>query len=803
MRRAVVGVVLVLVLFGGVVPSLRADVTGDQVREAIDRAVAYLKRQQQPDGAWPDYLPSRGGPVAVYHGGVTALSTLALLNAGVEPDDDCIRRALKHLRKVKPETTYVTSLQTMVFAKAIPEIDRLLVARNVAWLERVQITEGAARGGWEYADHGRWPDNSNSQFALLALHEAERIGVGVQGQTWRLAKAYWEKGQNPDGSWGYRLDQRSGRTSGLPSGSMTCAGIASLVIASNMVRGTNAQAEGDRIRCCLESKSDDNPIRRGLEWLGSHFAVRSNPFGAREGKVYHLYYLYGVERVGRMTAHRFLGSHDWYREGAEHLLRMKGGAASDHWIGIFNEENTLVATSFALLFLSKGRRPILLSKLKHGGDDDWNRHQSDVGNLTRYVESRWKRDLTWQVVDLKAAKVEDLLESPVLYFSGRNNPLPASAAAQEQLARKLRDYVDRGGFLWVEAYSSGADFDRAFRAFLNERVFPEPEYRLAPLPPEHPIWRTEEAVDAKYVRPLWGIEFGCRTSVVYFPPEASGHVRPSLSCLWELSRRGREEEFSPEVQGQVGAGLSIGINVLAYATNRELKFKDPARPEPVKSQTGGPSGRGRLYVANLRHVGGCDAAPRALLTLLETAGRELNLRVGVEKRELNITDQALFDYPLVFMHGRNAFRLTDAERKQLRTYVERGGTVFANAICASRSFTEAFRREMATIFPDQPLEPVPKDHPLFTADAFGGFDLSTVTRRDPQAKTRNEPLEDILRQVSPELEGVRIGERYGVLFSRYDLSCALEKRDSLECQGYVRADAARIGMNVLLYSLQE
>ena len=42
-----------------------------------------------------------------------------------------------------------------------------------------------------------------------------------------------------------------------------------------------------------------------------------------------------------------------------------------------------------------------------------------------------------------------------------------------------------------------------------------------------------------------------------------------------------------------------------------------------------------------------------------------------------------------------------------------------------------------------------------------------------------------------------------MIFSPYDLSFALEKQDSLECQGYIREDAARIGQNVLLYSLHE
>ena len=92
------------------------------------------------------------------------------------------------------------------------------------------------------------------------------------------------------------------------------------------------------------------------------------------------------------------------------------------------ENNPVIATSMALLFLSKGRRPVLMAKLKHGTDNDWNQHPSDVANLTRYVESRWERDLTHQIVDLKAAAVEDLVQSPVLYLSGSRSPLPAGDA---------------------------------------------------------------------------------------------------------------------------------------------------------------------------------------------------------------------------------------------------------------------------------------------------------------------------------------------------------------------------------------
>ncbi len=64
-------------------------------------------------------------------------------------------------------------------------------------------------------------------------------------------------------------------------------------------------------------------------------------------------------------------------------------------------------------------------------------------------------------------------------------------------------------------------------------------------------------------------------------------------------------------------------------------------------------------------------------------------------------------------------------------------------------------------------------------------------------------MEDILRKVPPDLDGIRFGDRYGVIFSRFDLSCALEKQNTLECRGYIREDAAKIGLNILLYSLQQ
>jgi hypothetical protein len=772
--------------FGMNTPSLRAEVTAEQVRDAIDKGIKFLTQQQNPNGSWSDYIG--------YQAGTSSLCTLALLNAGVAPTDPQIQKALGYLRKVKSDKTYVIALQTMAYCRAGFTEDRLRVRSYVKLLESTQVAEGPNKGSWSYFGAGMDADNSNAQFALLALYEAERIGISASDQTWRLARKHWENAQRPDGAWNYKPNNPGDSN----RGSMTCAGISSLVIAADRIQPPDARVVNGEIKCCTsgENAEGDNRIERGLEWLGDNFSVSRNPGYGH----WALYYLYGLERTGRLTARRFIGEHDWYREGAEFLVSRQD-QLSGFWIGSLNENDQLVGTSFALLFLSKGRWPVLMSKIKHSPQKDWNQHRHDVHNLTRFVESRWKMDLTWQVTDLNAASVEDLLLAPVLYYCGSANPLPDDPQKRREMAIKLRDYLDRGGFIFAEAYCGDAGFDRGFRE-LMALVFPEKEYRLQLLEAEHPIWHYEVPIPAEHMRPLYGVEYGCRTSVVYAPLDPEGKPRPSLSCLWELAKSGRGEKYPDNVQATIDAGLNIGINILAYATNRELKHKEEIFNETPKRKPGDQAVPGNIYIAKIKHPGGCNAAPRALVNLLDAAGNSLKIRTTARDDLISLTDDALFDYHLLFMHGRNTFRFTDAERKRLKAYLERGGVLLADSICASTAFTKSFREEMASIFPNKKLERIPADDPLLTKK-YGGFDLHEVSRRDPQNRAANAPVSAAIKKVPPELEGIKFDDRWGVIFSPYDLSCALEKRDSLECRGYTREDAARIGLNAILYSLQQ
>jgi hypothetical protein len=779
------------------------EVTAAKVRAAIEKGVIFLKSSQNQNGSWAEFTG--------YPGGVTALCTLALLNAGVPVEDEQMRRALDYIRTLPPDTTYVTSLQTMVLCMAEPKKDLLLIRRNANWLEDLQNKEGDRKGAWSYrTDMRGGGDPSNSQFALLALYEAERVGVHVSDRTWSLALQYWLRQQNEDGSWAYEPGPHVPGERGAPGrGSMTCAGIASVFITSGRLSAGDAEVTADGLQCC--GQHTDNPavqaMENGLAWLGNNFSVQVNP-GPGGLSIWNLYYLYAVERVGRMTSHRFFTSrdfrrYDWYRMGAEWLIA-KQDSLSGYWKGEGRAEgDPHVSTSFALLFLAKGRRPILISKARFGPDDNWDEHRADLANLTSYVETKWKRDfplgLSWQIVDLADASVDDLLQSPVLYINGSKSPDLLDQA------QKLREYIDRGGFIFAEACcQDSSGFDAGFRQ-LMEKVFDEPEYRLKPVPPDHPLWTAEELVRPALRPNLWSIDYGCRTSVVYAaPPEPNkGDLPNGLSCYWEIAS-GRDRKLSPTLQEQLGAALSMGINVLAYATNRELKSKDEnfqIADETPKDEDAFE--RGKRYIANVQHPGGCDSAPGALPSLLRAANRELKARFANEQRKVRLTDSDLFNYDVLFMHGRANFRLSDDEKKALRKYLQRG-TLIADSICANRDFTAAFRREINDLFADQgiKLEPIPATNPMFTTQ-FGGYDLAQVSRREPQSRADNGPLAAKTRKGEPELEGLKIGDRYAVIFSPYDLSCALEKHDSLECEGYTRDDAERIGLNLLLYATFE
>ena len=313
--------------------------------------------------------------------------TLALLTAGEKPDSPTISKALEYLRGFGPNdlhSTYAISLQTMVFAAADPAKDQLRIAANVEWLEDAQIKPGDPQfwpGSWSYSEskRARPGDNSNTQYALLGLARRQRGRRPGETDVWELSRSYWERCQKRDGSWAYTPDSNNSDGEHDLRGSLQ----------PDHLRAPAISGAG------VPARRDDPELRQGgcQQQPAAGYRLAGQPLSGRpelrrRPAVEVLLSLW-PGAAGRLAGIRFFGQHDWYRLGAEELVHEQN-KLDGFWQGALSRRDRVLATSFALLFLAKGRAPVLINKLRHGPAGDWNNDPDDIRNIVDVVSRDWK-----------------------------------------------------------------------------------------------------------------------------------------------------------------------------------------------------------------------------------------------------------------------------------------------------------------------------------------------------------------------------------------------------------------------------
>ena len=224
------------------------------MQRAIDQGINFLKANQLPDGSWPhEYI------------GATGLVGLTLLECGVPRADPAVQRAAQLVRRTSITLTHTYSLSlSILFLDLMGDpADEALIESMAVRL----LAGQTAQGGWVYQCPGpnevesrrlarlteqrnqlvagqelsrtdpeeRRPaqklspeiqlqlqqvrfqrlqnlarpqggvsgDNSNTQFATLALWVARRHGLPVEGALGEI-EARFRSSQNPvDGGWSY------------------------------------------------------------------------------------------------------------------------------------------------------------------------------------------------------------------------------------------------------------------------------------------------------------------------------------------------------------------------------------------------------------------------------------------------------------------------------------------------------------------------------------------------------------------------------------------------------------------------
>lgn len=149
---------------------------------------------------------------------------------------------------------------------------------------------------------------------------------------------------------------------------------------------------------------------------------------------------------------------------------------------------------------------------------------------------------------------------------------------------------------------------------------------------------------------------------------------------------------------------------------------------------------------------------------------------------VKLASDEVYGFPLIIMTGEGAFQLPDAERKNLRQFIERGGFLLASAGCSSEEWDRSFRREMALVFPDRSLAALGMEHPVFHTV----HDINQLEAKHGTPKP---------------LEGISFNGRLGVIYSQDGLNDTANTQGCCCCGGNEIYGAAKVNVNILVYAV--
>jgi hypothetical protein len=799
----------------------------EKVRKAIDNGVNYLKNKKNPQGTWEGIVLQF---LAGMEGGQTALVTLAMLNCGVKPDDPDLVEAIKYLHRLPPSKTYVVALTNLVLAETRDGKYLKKIQDNADWLVEHATGWNKEKGtleGWSYPQN-QIADNSNTQYALLGLYAAKQAGAHIDQKVWVAIQDYYTrmqrlKGPKP-GYWTYYNERDN-----TPSISMTVAGVCGLLISGMGLDKSEQELDpltGVAKNCGVYN--ENSAVAKGMNWIADNFTF-SSPKSTS-------YNIYGIERLGRLSGQRFIRSHDWYREGCDKLVGMQDPNGSILAGGKSIDGHALISTSFALLFLSKGRTPVLISKLAWGeltdtpngfvevsppgaqappGNANWNRKHNDTRHMVEFCSKELfdNMPLSWQVYDTrhrdfsndgaggKSGKekildeVGHLLQSPVLYITG-HGPFRLTGA-QEDI---LKTYLEEGGFVVGEACCGDPVFAKSFKAVM-ERLFGgnvSEGSKFAPIPPEHIILKILPGLRPTDFPDLQILNRGCRTVAVFSPSPLAGY--------WEEAKYMPKDSVRPQNRGE--KAFCLIRNIVAYATGLE-----PPKPKltkakiELKSADDSPT-RGKFKALQLQ-TGAAAPAPDALRNLMGYLRDNARLDVANNTAVMAPYDDQLAAFKFMYMHGREPLKWGEIEIENVKNNLMTGGLLLADAACGGyeqwKAYDASFRKMCAEMFPDNKLVEIQetesgKEDQFFKIAREAGINLKTVRARRELPNDRGPEPE--MRNYNVFLEGIKINGQWVVIYSKYDIGCAIEGHKSADCLGHDKDSALRIGAAAVLYSLK-
>ncbi len=348
-----------------------------KINNAIENGVAYLK----------DY--SEAGEKGIKRPASWALRGWALLEAGVPADDRSVTTISEYVRRSVPEIgqVYDAALSIIFLDKVGDPADDPLIESLAVRLMASQ----SDMGGWIYGtdvlnqaeksrlsklilnaeesrrqglalhvrqrtpveieqDIGRQVeaiqrraldfrgDNSNTQFAMMAIWVAKRHGTPIVQSLAKIERRF-QVSQAKSGAWGYQFPEKAPPEDDnhYSHPAMTCAGLLGLAL-------------GQGVKANPKNLLEDAQVQRGLDVVGK--AITGTP--AAKPSNFN-YFLFSMERMAVVYNLKKIAGEDWYLWGAQKLVDRQ--AADGSWSSGF--ERDAADTCFALLFLKRAMLPAI------------------------------------------------------------------------------------------------------------------------------------------------------------------------------------------------------------------------------------------------------------------------------------------------------------------------------------------------------------------------------------------------------------------------------------------------------------
>ena len=184
-----------------------------------------------------------------------------------------------------------------------------------------------------------------------------------------------------------------------------------------------------------------------------------------------------------------------------------------------------------------------------------------------------------------------------------------------------------------------------------------------------------------------------------------------------------------------------------------------------------------------------NATPNDVNNLLKSMKDMIDVNYSVQVATLSEIEADPAKNPILFRSGHYNFSYSDAQRKRIREYALAGGMIIYNTGLGSAPFYRSAVKELALIFPEQPVQRLSSDHPLF----HSYYDLDRVKYSVGVKKSGYVGDE-------PWFDAVEINCRVVALVSRWCMAVGWEDKVLPEYQAYEPESAKKLGVNIFSYS---